>query len=282
MSSPDAPPGAKLSRLDAWLPLFLAAVTFLLYAPSLWSDLVYDARVEILVEGFITSSSNLPTVLSLQVLSLPIMLPDRPGHLLYLMGLAAIWASSRGVIISPATSCTRRMPRCSSSLLRRLVADEWPEAMASRAAQMRLVLIGATLVFAAHPLSVETVAAVNYSSDLLVALFTFAALLAVTRFRPGSARAAWIMAAIVALCAFAAVTCKESGLAVAGILPVYVWLYRRGEPMRPWLIAIAKAVAVTTLFSPRDLSSPRRRCPPCLISVVRSHRCSSSSRNCGR
>jgi hypothetical protein len=71
-------------------PLLLAAIAFLLYWPSLSSDFVYDARAEILDEGFITSISNLPTVLSFKVLGMPLMLGDRPGQILYLMLIAAV------------------------------------------------------------------------------------------------------------------------------------------------------------------------------------------------
>ena len=38
------------------------------YLPSLQSDFVYDAKTEILKEGFITSTANLPDVVTLKVL----------------------------------------------------------------------------------------------------------------------------------------------------------------------------------------------------------------------
>ena len=79
------PPGLPL-----WLPLVLAAVTFLAYLPSLGSDFVYDARKEILEEGFVSSLSNLPQVLSLKVLGTSLLLGPRPGQLLYLMGIYAV------------------------------------------------------------------------------------------------------------------------------------------------------------------------------------------------
>src|ERR1700683_2552976 len=61
----------------AFIPLALAAVTFCAFAPSLGADFIYDARKEILEEGFITSLSNLPAVLSLQALGMHSMLEDR-------------------------------------------------------------------------------------------------------------------------------------------------------------------------------------------------------------
>jgi len=61
----------------------------LAYCPSLQSDFVCDARLEILKESFITNLANFPKVLSLHVLGMNLMLGDRPGQLLYLMLIAA-------------------------------------------------------------------------------------------------------------------------------------------------------------------------------------------------
>ena len=72
------------------MALLLAVVAFLVYWPSLKSDFVYDARVEIIDEGFITSLSNLPAVLSLKVLGMNLTLGPRPGQILYLMLIAAV------------------------------------------------------------------------------------------------------------------------------------------------------------------------------------------------
>ena len=54
-------------------PILLAIIVFIVYLPSLESDLIYDARVEILEEGFVTSLSNLSAVLSLKVLSMDVL-----------------------------------------------------------------------------------------------------------------------------------------------------------------------------------------------------------------
>ena len=91
-SSEEASPNSahRSSPLGVWIPIVLALVTFLVYWPSLFSDFVYDARKEILEEGFITSISHLPDVLSLKVLSSNLMLGDRPGQLLYLMLIALV------------------------------------------------------------------------------------------------------------------------------------------------------------------------------------------------
>ena len=78
----------------AAVSFLLAAVVFLVYVPSLRSDFVYDARSEILDEGFVNSLSNLPAILSLKVLSMDLMLATRPGHMLYLTLNSAIWGKN--------------------------------------------------------------------------------------------------------------------------------------------------------------------------------------------
>lgn len=78
------------SNWEIWIALLLAAVSFLVYLPSLRSEFVYDAHKEIIEEGFITSLSNIPSVLSFKVLGMNLMLGDRPGQLLYLMIIAEV------------------------------------------------------------------------------------------------------------------------------------------------------------------------------------------------
>ncbi len=63
MAAPDAKSGFWRWISVIWLPFLLAAITAFIYAPSIGSAFVYDAHVEILQEGFITSLANLPAVL---------------------------------------------------------------------------------------------------------------------------------------------------------------------------------------------------------------------------
>jgi tetratricopeptide (TPR) repeat protein len=226
--------------------LLLAVLTFLVYWPSLSSGFVYDSHFEILQEGFITSIANLPDVLSLKVLGMNLMLGPRPGSLLYLMLLAAVCGRDPfGYHL-----CSNLLHAANAALLfgllLRLISGNAPPQ--GHPLKLRLAALAVTLVFALHPLAAETVAAVNYCSDLLVTFFTLLALHAATAFRPDKTRAAFVVGGAGTLCAFAAVTAKESGLTASLLLVVYWFLFRRGEAIRPWLLFLGAALAVTVLF----------------------------------
>lgn len=237
--------GVRLS--DIWLPLLLAAVTFLVYWPSLKSGLVYDAQLEI-EEGFFTSLSNLPAVLSLKVLGMNLILGPRPGSLLYLMLIAAVC----GIKPFGYHLCSNLLHAANVALLfvlvRRLIAAEMTKRAKAVAPEVQLAAAIVALIFALHPLSAEPVSVVSYSSDLLVTFFTLLALIAATVFRPENLRTALLAGTAGTLCAFAAVTCKESGLAVAPLLIVYWFLFRRNEAKAPWFLFLGAATIVTAAF----------------------------------
>jgi len=232
----------------ALLPLLSAAIAFFVYWPSLKSNFVYDASAEILEEGFITNLSNLSAVLSLKVLGMNLMLGGRPGQLLYLMLNAAIW----GRVPWGYHLCSNLLHAVNVAflfiLLRRLIAMEVTGLTRNGVFKAQLAITAAVLVFALHPMAVESVASISYSSDLLVAFFTLLALLAATAFRPENFRVGIIAGGIGTFCAFAAVTCKESGLATALLLIVYWFLFRREEAKRPWFLFLGAALTMTILF----------------------------------
>ena len=226
----------------------LALITFLVYAPSLQSEFVYDGRVEILQEGFITSLANLPDVLTFRVLGTNLTLGPRPGELLYLMLNAALWGKNpwgyhlAGNLVHAANAALLFV------LLVRLAAAETPARVRHHLPRLRLAAGAVTLVFALHPLTTEPVSAINFSSDLLVTFFTLAALIAATAFRAEDKRGAIIAGVVATLCAFAAVTFKESGAAVAPILLAYWFLFRRSEAGGPWFGLLGSTLLATLAF----------------------------------
>ena len=234
--------------LRTWLPLLLAAVAFSVYGPSLNSDFVYDAKKDIMNEGFITSISNLPAVLSLKVLHMNLMLGDRPGQMLYLMLTAVIWGKEPfgyhlGSNLLHAANVALLL-----ILMRRLLASELAQLAANDAVRVQMAMAVLALLFAVHPIAVEAVSAVNYSSDLLVTFFTLLALLSATFFHPDVFRRAIVMGSAGTWCAFAAVACKESGLAATLLLVVYWLRFRRHETKGPWLLFLGATLAVTGAF----------------------------------
>jgi tetratricopeptide (TPR) repeat protein len=231
-----------------WLPAVLAGIAIFFYLPSVGSAFVYDAHVEILQEGFITSLANLPAVLSLKVLGMKLMLGDRPGQLLYLMLIAAISGKNPlgyhvcSILLHGANVALLYV------LLRKLIAVDFSAASKTISQRAHLAAAVVTLIFALHPLAVESVSEVSYSSTLLVTLFTLLALLAAMAFRPEDFRAAVKMGALGTLCIFAAVTCKESGLSALLILIAYWFLYRRNEALGTWVCFLAAGTLVTIGF----------------------------------
>jgi len=248
VSVPPPNGGGYTSTFSVWIPLVLAALTFLAYWPSLSSDFVYDAHIEIIDEGFITSISNLPAVLSLKVLGMNLMLGDRPGQLLYLMLIAAI--CGKGPL--GYHLCSNLLHAANVALLfvflRRLIAVEAPGLTRASAIKAQWAAAVVTLIFALHPINVEAVADISYSSDLLVTFFTVLALLAAMAFRPEQSRIALLAGSAGVLCALASVMCKESGLTTALLLIVYWFLFRRREAKGPWLCFLGAAIAVTAAF----------------------------------
>lgn len=240
-----APPlSAMKGRLFSgpWCPLLLVFVTFLVYAPSLRSDFVLDARAEI-NEGFITSLSNLPKILSLKVLGMHLMLSDRPGEMLYLMLNAGLWGKTPfgyhlSSVLLHATNAALLFV-----LLRRLAVMEVGPVRIDFV-KVQIALATATLIFALHPIMTESVAEVSFSSNLLVTFFTLLGLLAATAFWPDD-RKRLIAGGMGTLCAFGAVLTKESGMAVALLLIVYWFLFRRRDTKGPWFLFLGTALAVT-------------------------------------
>jgi Tfp pilus assembly protein PilF len=230
------------------MPLLLTAIAFFVYWPSLSSDFVWDARIEIFEEGFLTDLANLPAVLSLKVLGMPLILGDRPGQLLYLMLNAAVWGTNPwGYHL-----CSNIIHAANTGLLFVLALRLSKASLTDlTTSELRLACVAiavAVLIFALHPVAVEAVAAISYSSDLLVTFFTLLALLAATGFRQGNIRSAWILGIIGTLCSFAAVTCKESGIAASLLIAIYWLLFRRSDAKAPWLLFVVTAFVVTAAF----------------------------------
>ena len=243
-----------------WPPFLLAVVAFLAYLPSLQSDFVYDARLEILQEGFVTSLANLPAILSLKVLGSYLMGGFRPGEQLYLMLNAAVWGKEPFGFHLGSNLLHAANVALLFVLLRRFVATELTAKPRNEARKVLVALMAVTLLFALHPLAVESVAEVSYSSCLLVTFFTLLALIAATAFRPEDLREAGIIGSLGTLAVFAAVTCKESGLTAVLLLIAYRILFRRHEANGPWLLFLGASMAVTAAFlAARFLLAPPGR-----------------------
>lgn len=245
------------------LPLLLAAVAFVLYAPSLGAGFVYDGEKEILKEGFVTSPANLPVVFSTKVFAQNITLADRPGALLYLMLNAALWGRNPWGYHLAGNLLHAACAALLFALMRRLVTAEMPGAESRDSVRVLTALVIATLIFAVHPITVEPVSAINYSYDPLVTFFTVTGLLAATFFRPGGGAVSIGWGVLGVVCCFASVACKESGIATSLLLVLYWGLFRQGERRAAWFWFLGAGVAGAMLYlSVRFSAAPQDPNPP--------------------
>jgi protein O-mannosyl-transferase len=224
----------------------LVGITLVVFAPTLWAEFVYDARIQILTDPFLHNPANWFDVLTFRVLARDVLDFNRPVHLASLMLDAAVWGRdpfgfhltsillhSLNVVL--LWGVIRRLPAASG---------DGPAACAASAGR-DLIATLAALLFAVHPLVSEAVCEPTFREDILAATSTLAALLFAMQAQPAAPR--W-RAAAVAICCLLAVASKESGLAAPLVVAAFWWLFRRGEPRGFWAAAIGGGMAAATVF----------------------------------
>ena len=221
------------------LALALVCIAWVLYAPALTADFVWDARAKVLYSNFIHDPANLPDVLTGRVLVRDVLDNNRPGNLLSLMIDAALWGKRPAGY--HATSVTLHAAVCAMLflLLLRLPpapGGTWPA-------------FAAALAFAVHPLNCEPVSEVSYREDLLVTASILIALFAAMAFlrRPGLWRNL-LTGAVCCIALLFGVSAKENGVAGPAVLACYWLLWRRKEPRLPWACLLALACVMVFGF----------------------------------
>ncbi len=239
-----------------WRPAaILAAITFAVFWPTLWSDFVYDARLQILTDPFPHDPRNWPAVLSFAVLGMDVLDFNRPVHLASIMLDAAVWGRDPF-----GYHLTSILLHCGNVVLLWLVIRDVlsrgpgvgrpvvaNDANASTRHGGGLTATGIAacaggLLFAVHPLVTEAVCEPTFREDLLVTAFTLGALVLASR--SDSLRRAVGCAA----CCFLACASKESGIAAPLVLGAFWWLFHRGQPGRFWPIAVGGGTAAALAF----------------------------------
>ncbi len=221
------------------LALALAAIAWLLYAPALTADFVWDARAKVLDSNFIHDPSNLPDVLTGRVLTRDVLDNNRPANLLSLMIDSRLWGKRPAGY--HATSVTLHAAVCAMLflLLLRLLPSHggtWPAFLAA-------------LVFAVHPLNCEAVSEVSYREDLLVAASILLALFAAIAFlrEPGLWRNL-LLGLGCCLALLFAIGAKENGIAGPVVLASYWFLWRRDDSPLPWAALLTAACLIVFGF----------------------------------
>jgi tetratricopeptide (TPR) repeat protein len=245
---------------DAWLApwqqaAILAAFAFALFSPTLGAGLVYDARMQILTDGFIHDAGNWPDVLSCRVLGRDVLDFNRPVHLASLMLDAAVWGREpfgyhlTSILLHAANTVLVWLVLREASTQGTRVGGFATDRHGFPVDSLATFL--AACLFAAHPVVAEAVCEPSYREDLLVAFWSLAGLWLAMRHDPAALNdtGADLWRALgCTVASLLAIASKETGIAAPMLLGAYWLLFRRGEPGRFWLVAIGAAKAVTLGF----------------------------------
>ncbi|MFM8891908.1 MAG: tetratricopeptide repeat protein [Planctomycetia bacterium] len=217
--------------------VFLAVLTGVCFARSLPAEFVYDARMQVLTDGFIHDARNWPDVLTGRVLARDVLDFNRPAQLASLMVDAALWG--RAPFGYHLTSVLLHAVNVILvwALLRRFVTRQPP-----------LVPLAAAGLFALHPLVVEAVCEPSYREDLLAACFTLAGLVVALGHDPRRPTGGRWRATVCGIACLLAVASKESGSAAPLLLAVLWRLVGNREPSRFWRPAVIGGMAATLVF----------------------------------
>lgn len=237
----------------------LAAITLVVFSPTLSGEFVYDARLQIGTDPFLHDPANWLDVLSFRVLARDVLDFNRPVHLASLMLDAAAWGKEpfgyrltsvllHAVNVVLVWAVGRKLfgDAARGDVTTHAVGDGGqPQIATSLTTTLASML--PPLVFALHPVVVEAVCEPTFREDLLVAFFTLSGLLLAMGHRPADGNDGWRAAGCVA-CSLLAIGSKESGIAAPAAITVYWLLFRRGERGWFWPVAIGGAKLVVVSF----------------------------------
>ena len=242
MTSSPAPTVDRSASIDPqrYLPVAVCAVAFLAFIATLRFEFVYDDYQQIVSDPLIRSWHNLPLLLKTDVWRFwnPAVVGNywRPLFMVWLLlnykvfGLnAAGWHLTSVLVHVGATYlCYRLVKRVENDVV---------------------VAATAALIFAVHPVHLETVAWVSGVTDSLMSVFFLAALLCFIdgweSDRPG--RYGWL--AVSALLFACALLCKETAIVLPGVVVGYVVLFPRGQGRsQTTFLALAMYAAVAVAY----------------------------------
>ena len=228
----------------------LAAITLVVFWPTLSSGFVYDAKLQILTDPFLHDPGNWIDVLSFRVLARDVLDFNRPIHLASLMLDAAIWGTEpfgyhlTSVVLHAANATLLWM------VVRDLLAGAGGPSSRTGGPGLdpwrQFVALVSAAAFAVHPVVTEAVCEPTFREDLLVAAFTLGAVALAGR-HPPAARDPYRAAACVGCC-LAAVASKESGVAAPLVVAAWWRLFRRAEPSGFWRVAVGGGLLAAAAF----------------------------------
>lgn len=226
-----------------WLAVGVAAVTFLLYWPSLWSGLVYDAEAEITIGTYIHNPAHFWEVITFQVMGKDVLDFNRPAHLFFLMTDSLVWGQN-----AFGYHLTSNLLHAVTAALLFVLLLRWLPQDFAKTNKARLAAALGALLFAVHPAQVEAVAQVTFREDQLAAFFLLLGLYLGTEFPGRTARNKLLLGIGCVFSLLLAAASKETGYIGPVLLGLYWLLYRRTEKSRAWLSLTVSALLVVSLF----------------------------------
>jgi len=235
---------AKPPSIAGWAFL-VGLVIFLLYLPSLWSDFVYDAQSQILADPYIHTRSHFWDVLTFRVLSQDVLDGNRPIQLLFLMLDSLAWGKN-----PLGYHLTSDLFHALNAALLFVLSVRLLSVESSGGITWKTLWIASlgALFFGVHPVNTEAIAEVSCREDPLATCFLLLGLNLAIRFPGANPRqTVWLGGACIASLLFAA-GAKETGYIGPLLIGLYWLLYRRREPIKPWISLLAAAAAVVGAF----------------------------------
>ena len=217
--------------------ILIGLLTIAFFLPAIGYEFAYDSYIQVGFDDFIHVHRHLWDVLTLRVLGMDVLDFNRPVNLVTLIFDSMLWGRD-----TPGYHLTSILFHAGAAmLLFQFLHRTTGSLLASGIA---------TIFFAIHPLQAESVVEVGNREDVLATFFMLAALNFALAFRPSEYRGVklWGTGVGVIVCGLLAVASKESGAALPPILLTYWLVFRRKEPVTPWIGLIVTTGAVSGGF----------------------------------
>lgn len=202
---------AELLQQRGVIELLLAVVAFVTYAGTLAFGLVYDDRIQIIDDVYIRSWKSVPLYFNTHVWGLldPRVAPNyyRPTFMLWLKANYSLFAAA-----PPGWHFT--------TVLLHVLATVQVFWLGQRLIRNRTAAAVAALLFAVHPVHVESVSWVCGLSDPLLCVLSLGAVLGYLRWQQGRSVAVYIASLFLAVSAYLS---KEPGVMLPLLVVVSAW-----------------------------------------------------------
>ncbi len=232
-----------------WPAAFAAAfLAFVLYLPSLGSGFVYDAQSQILIGDYVHDRAHFADVVTFRVLGHDVLDANRPVQLFSLMVDAALWGKNPFGYHLTSNLLHAAAAGLLCLVLCRLTGAEGSARGHPAPGRRRLAAFAGAALFAVHPLLVEPVAEVSSREDVLAAFFVLLALWSAMCFCPSPDKPMHWPAAVCLVSVVLACGSKETGIVAPASVTLYWLLFRRSDPLRPWIALASGTFAAAGIF----------------------------------